>query len=185
MPGRPIPATITQLAFARLPNHGGSLAIWSARDARGQRCFRYTRNGAGKRYPWWICSPQVGRTASADTGAGFAAAPVQWTLGAARRPDRPTGYGYAYAVGWAGPSVQRLVLRFEDGTSARLTLAGRYYLYVIPRAHWAPGHRPSELDAIAADGSVVYRRSLDPGAHCVYPGPDPACATTITMDVVG
>jgi hypothetical protein len=183
--GRPIASTIRRLAFARLPNHGGSLAIWLGTDAKGQRCFRYTRDGAGKPYPWWICSPQVGRSAAADTGAGFARVPVQWTLGSARRPDRGTGYGYAYAVGWVAPSVERLVLRFEDGTSARVTLVGRDFLYVVPRAHWAPEHRPSELDAIAEDGSLIYRRPLDPGAHCVYPGPDPACAHVVTMDVEG
>lgn len=184
-PGRPIASTIRRLAFARLPNHGGSIAIWSAIDAKGHSCFRYTRDGGGKPYPWWICSPQVGRSAAADTGAGFATVPVQWTLGSARRPGRATGYGYAYAVGWVAPSVRRLALHFEDGTSARLTLLGRYFMYVVPRVHWAPGHRPSELDAIGADGSVMYRRPLDPGAHCVYPGPDPACAHVVTTDVVG
>ena len=66
--------------------------------------------------------------------------------GLANLPDRPVGYGYAYAFGWVAPQIARLQLRFQDGSSTDITLHDRYYLYVVPPANWPAGHRPSILE---------------------------------------
>lgn len=175
----PVPASVKLLATAELPNDGGTVKIWSGRDKLGVDCFRYLRNGKSQRFPAWDCRAAVAHSgyplhsvSQKDLQKGT---PVQWMLLGANRPDRPDDFGYAYAVGWVAPEVARLTLRFQDGSASDIPLRDRYYLYVVPRANWPAGHRPSILEARDASGRAVYRAFLYPRQHCIYPGRDPLC----------
>jgi hypothetical protein len=175
----PLPATVKLLAGAQLPNDGGIVKIWSGRDARGHNCFRHLRNGRSQRFPVWDCAAMVGHygySLNPATGKlSRAHAAVQWEMGLANDPKRPVGFGYAYAYGWVRARVARLTIRFQDGGATDIPLVDRYYLYVVPPAHWPAGSRPSILEARNAQGRLVYRHFLYPRQHCIYPGRDPAC----------
>lgn len=174
----PLPGSVESLASAELPNDGGTVTIWSGKDAQGHNCFRYLRNGRSQRGPVWDCTAMVGNWGyplhPLTRQEGQAQAPVQWLMGLANQPG-PDDYGYAYAVGWVRPDVSRLTLRFQDGSATDIPLHDRYYLYVVPRDKWPAGHRPSILEARNAEGAVVYHAFLYPRQHCIYPGLDPAC----------
>lgn len=175
----PVPSSVRLLATARLPNDGGTVAIWSGRDAEGRDCFRHLRNGKTQMFPAWVCGTQVGRTGyplyPTSTTQIQQRMAVEWDLGLRNDWRKPLGYGYAYATGWVGPQVTRLTVRNQDGSAADITLHDRYYLYVVPPANWPAGHRPSILEARDASGAVVYRQFLYPRQHCIYPGRDPIC----------
>jgi hypothetical protein len=173
----PVPSSVRLLASTTLPNGGGTLAIWSGHDAAGHNCFRHLRNGKSQRFPAWDCTAPVGNYGYPlhPVNNVLAHVAVSWELAGANDPKRPVGFGYAYATGWVAPSVVRLTVRFQDGGSSEVTLHDRYYLYVVPPAHWPDGHRPSILEARDASGALVYRAFLYPRQHCVYPGRDPAC----------
>jgi hypothetical protein len=173
----PVPSSVRLLASSALPNGGGTLAIWSGRDAAGHNCFRHLRNGRSQRFPAWDCTPPVGNYGYPLHAVKkvLAHVAVSWELAGANDPKRPLSFGYAYATGWVAPSVARLTVRFQGGGSSDVRLRDRYYLYVVPRAHWPAGHRPSILEARDASGAIVYRAFLFPRQHCVYPGRDPVC----------
>jgi hypothetical protein len=175
---RPLPSSIRLLASAELPNAGGTVKIWSGRDAQGHNCFRKLRNGRGQRFPAWDCTAMVGHYGyplHARTPKQIQAHPaVEWQMGLANDPRR-SDFGYAYAYGWVSPSVSRLTIRFQDGNTTDIPLTDRYYLYVVPRANWPAGHRPSILEARNARGELVSRQFLYPRQHCIYPGHDPVC----------
>ncbi|MEO9175018.1 MAG: hypothetical protein ABI317_05840 [Gaiellales bacterium] len=69
-----------------------------------------------------------------------------------------------------------------------IALCERFFLYVVPPAHWPPGHRPSILKARGPGGALIYREFLYPRQHCIYPGEDPVCRNlemgtpTVTAD---
>ena len=176
---KPLPASVKLLASAELPNDGGTLRIWSGRDAQGHDCFRHLRDGHTQMFPAWTCTPMVGHY-------GYPVYPltqkqsqvhtaVQWQMGLRNDPHKTVGFGYAYATGWVAPQVAQLTLRFQDGTAADVPLHDRYYLYVVPPANWPAGHRPSILEARNAQGALVYHAFLYPRQHCIYPGADPLC----------
>jgi hypothetical protein len=175
----PLPASIKLLASAELPNNGGTVKIWSGRDAQGRNCFRYLRNGRSQRGPVWDCTAMVGHYGyplhPANRKQSQAHAAVQWQMGLANDWRRPVDFGYAYAIGWVAPGVTRLTLRFQDGSSTDIPLHDQYYVYVVSRANWPAGHRPSILEARNAQGRAICREFLYPRQHCIYPGHDPLC----------
>jgi hypothetical protein len=175
----PLPSSIKLVVSAELPNDGGTVTIWSGRDAQGRDCFRKLRNGKSQRGPAWECTAMVGRygyplhpTNSKGTLSHTA---VSWEMGLSNDWRRPGDFGYAYAYGWVNPQVTRLTVRFQDGNATDIALVNGDYLYVVPRANWPAGHRPSILEARNGQGQVVYSSFLYPRQHCIYPGHDPAC----------
>jgi hypothetical protein len=63
--------------------------------------------------------------------------------------------------------VASLTVLFEDGDSADVELThvsepinAAVYLFEVPAGHWDPGHRPVELVARRADGTVADRQTL-------------------------
>lgn len=175
---QPLPSSIRLLAAAELPNGGGTVEIWSGRDAEGRNCFRHLRNGHSQVFPVWECTGAVGHYGyplHPAHGLETAHVAVRWQIGLANDSRKPVGYGYAYATGWVAPHVARLTLRFQDGSAADIPLHDLYFLYVVPPANWPAGHRPSILEARDAQGGVVYREFLYPRQHCIYPGRDPFC----------
>jgi hypothetical protein len=170
----PVPSSIRLLASADLPNAGGTVKIWSGRDAKGHSCFRHLRNGKSQMFPAWDCTAPV-RAYGYPTNGTRGRPPVFWQMAGANDSRRPTGFGYAYSAGWVAPRVMRLTVRFQDGGASDIPLHDGYYLYVVPPASWPAGHRPSLLEARDAHGAVVYRAFLYPRQHCQYPGYDPVC----------
>jgi hypothetical protein len=173
----PVASSIRLLARAELPNSGGNVTIWSGRDPAGHDCFRHLRNGKSQMFPAWDCTAQVGAYGYSLPGMGnpLAHTPVFWQMAGANDWRRPTGFGYAYSTGWAAPQVARLTVRFQDGSASDIPLHDGYYVYVVPRANWPAGHRPSILEARNAQGAVLLRAFLYPRQHCQYPGYDPVC----------
>jgi hypothetical protein len=176
---KPVPASVKLLASAVLPNDGGTVRIWSGVDAQGRECFRHLRNGKSQVFPVWECTAQVGRSSypvyPLNARQIRRRVAARWQMGFRNDSRHPVGYGYAYATGWVGPRVARLTVRFQDGSAADVVLHDGFYVYVVPAANWRAGHRPSILEARAADGSVVSRQFLYPRQHCLYPGRDPVC----------
>ena len=175
---KPLAPTVHLLARQTLPNGGGTVSISRGRAATGIPCFLLARTGPQARRPQWQCEPDVGQVGHVVDNAKPAIThrvPVFWQLAVQNDWTRPT-YGFAYAYGWVGPAIARLRLRFQDGESVELPLHDRYYLYVVPQAAWADGHRPSVLDGFGADGALAYHQFLYPREHCIYPGRDRLCA---------
>jgi hypothetical protein len=174
---KPVPSSIRVLARAQLPNGGGTVSISSGRDAAGRNCFRHLRNGKSQQFPVWECTGQVGHSSYLPYPSGERPklVPLRWQMGLRNDSRYPTGYGYAYATGWVTPQVTRLTVRYQDGGAADIPLHGRYYVYVVPPAHWPAGRRPRILEERDATGGLVYRQFLYPRQHCIYPGRDPLC----------
>jgi hypothetical protein len=176
---KPLPSSIKLVASAELPNDGGTVTIWSGRDAQGHDCFRKLRNGKSQRGPAWECTAMVGRYGyplhPASSKGTLTHAAVSWEMGLSNDPRHPADFGYAYAYGWVSPQVARLTVRFQDGSATDIPLVGGDYLYVVPRANWVAGHRPSILEARNRQGGVAYSTFLYPRQHCIYPGNDPVC----------
>jgi hypothetical protein len=170
---KPVRSTVRLLTAKPLPNGGGTVTIWEARTASGQRCFRKLRQGKSQLTPAWQCDERVGRYGIEPPGPRHA--PVEWDLGLRNDARYGPTYGWAYAYGWVAPSVAALKLRFQDGTQTDIPLLHGDFLYVVPRDKWPDGHRPSILLAYDARGRQVYRRFLYPRQHCVYPNSDPLC----------
>jgi hypothetical protein len=63
-------------------------------------------------------------------------------------------------VGAAGKNVARVDVRFSDGRTAPAQLYKGAIFYLIPRANYAPGHRPAELVGRDAHGRIVARMRL-------------------------
>jgi hypothetical protein len=175
----PVPSSVKLLASADLPNGGGTVKIWSGHDAEGHDCFRKLRNGKSQRFPVWECTAMVGRYGyplhPTTDKAPLPHTAVAWEMGLSNDPRRPNDFGYAYAYGWVNPQVTRLTVRFQDGSASDIPLVNGYYLYMVPRANWVAGHRPSILEARSGQGAIVYSAFLYPRQHCIYPGHDPAC----------
>jgi hypothetical protein len=174
---QPTPQSVKLLASEELPNGGGTVTIWSGRDAQGQACFRHLRNGRSQRRPVWECLPETGHwwyLPRASDGA-TQRVPVRWELGLLNDGRKPRGYGHAYATGWVAPNIDRLSVLYQNGESDQVTLHDRYFLFVVPQSRWPASRRPSWLIARDAAGSIVYRQFLYPRQHCIYPGPDPLC----------
>jgi len=60
-----------------------------------------------------------------------------------------------------------LRLAFEDGRTTRIPLfwvtqpvETAFFLYAVPREHWRPGHRPTTLTLLAADGREIAHREV-------------------------
>ena len=60
-----------------------------------------------------------------------------------------------------------LVLRFEDGESASIRLVWvtapvdtGFFVYGVPKEHWRPGHLPTTLTLLAADGKELAERPV-------------------------
>jgi hypothetical protein len=169
------------LARQALGWKGASVELLFARGSRGSGCIQARNTG---RLHWterWLCDPAVGHDSALTILRPIPtsqAVYVAW--GRFTQFGRSSGYAYAY--GWAGPSVASVEIRYQDSTVQRLPFVRRFFLYVVPRRHWVLGERPSYLVARAADGRVLYERFLYPKGHCAYPGPDPACAHSTVED---
>jgi hypothetical protein len=172
----PIPSSVRLVASAALPNGGGTITIWSGRDAQGHACFRHLHDGKSHQFPVWTCTPYGIAPPTIAHPRGGLHVPVSWTMVGLNDPKRPVGYGYSYAFGFAVANVARLDLRFQDGDHTTIPLVSHDFLYVVPPDRWAAGHRPSILTAYGASGHALYRQFLYPRQHCIYPGHDPACA---------
>ena len=170
----------TLLAREPLGWHGAAVELLFAKGTNGDE-FIQARNTAFLHWTErWLCDAAVGRD-SAITIQHPATTPdpvyVAWGRYAKLGP--PGGYVYAY--GWAGPAVASVEIRYQDSTVQRLPLERRFFLYVVPTSHWAPGARPSYVVGRAASGRVVYRRFLYPLARCAYPVRDPRCSQTVVQ----
>jgi hypothetical protein len=169
----PIPSSVRLLSSQELPNDGGTVTLWDGRDREGHRCFRHLRNGKSQQSPVWECRAETNRYWFAPpTGRHI---PVRWEMGLRNDGRKGAEFGHAYAYGWAAPPVVSLKLRFQDGSQRAIPLHDGDYLYVVPKANWPAGHRPSILLGYDANGRQVFRQFLYPRQHCIYPGHDPLC----------
>jgi hypothetical protein len=168
----PVSSSMHELARASLPNGSGIVTISAGRDAAGHLCFRHLHDARSNQFPVWDCSAMVG---SYGYALSMKHVPVEWQMGLRNDGRKTAAFGYAYAFGYVAPGITRLTLRFQGGAAQDIALHERFFLYIVPSAHWAAGHRPSILEARAASGALVYRRFLYPTQHCIYPGTDPVC----------
>jgi hypothetical protein len=178
-PVLPESGTIRLLQRSALPNGGGRVALWSGRTAKGEQCVRILRNGRSQQVPAWRCAPEVGRYGYARNPkrvplAQLPHVPISWwTYGRGGPGAAPQAW--VYASGWVAPGITRLELTYQDGTRTRIPLHGRFYLFVVPSAHWPVGRRPRSLTGLDAAGhglGTVHVLSGPP--YCFYP--DSACS---------
>jgi hypothetical protein len=174
-PVLPIASTVRLLQRSTLPNGGGLVAIWSARDAKGEWCFRFLRNGRSQHSPVWDCGPQVGHYWYAPGNpkrlplSQLPRVPIYWWTYGRGGPGFPQE-SWVYAAGWAAPGITRLELSFQDGTRTSVPLHGRFYLFVVPASHWRDGTRPQTLTGLDAARRRVGTVDLRPDqAGCFYP----------------
>src|SRR5262249_21811660 len=125
-------------------------------------------------FPAWQCGAATNHWGMAPANPTLRV-PVSWQVGLRNDPKKGAAYGWAYAYGWVAPNVASLELRFQDGGQLEIPLPDGDFLYVVPKAKWPDGHRPSILLAYDARGRQVYRQFLYPRQHCIYPGHDPLC----------
>ncbi len=58
--------------------------------------------------------------------------------------------------------VQKVRIRFADGSATTLTPTRGYILWAVPKEHWGETAGAVEAEGLRADGSVVARESLEP-----------------------
>jgi hypothetical protein len=77
-------------------------------------------------------------------------------------PLRFTERGQTIEILWGqvGDDVASLQLRFQDGKEQLLAIEHGFYLYPVPREHYAAGRRPAFLIAATANGRVLRQRLL-------------------------
>jgi hypothetical protein len=85
--------------------------------------------------------------------------PVGWTMS---RHGPSWAEGEA-VIGATGRNISRVDVRFTDGRTASAHVYERAFFYLVPRANYAPGHRPAQLVGRDAHGRVVRRVPLPYG----------------------
>jgi hypothetical protein len=177
-PVLPVSGSVKLLQRSTLPNGGGRVAIWSGRDAKGEWCFRFLRNGRSQHFPAWNCGPAVGRYWYAFGNpkrlplSRLPRVPIYWWTYGRGGPAFPQE-SWVYATGWAAPGITRLELTYQDGARTSVPLHGRFYLFVVPATHWRDGTRPQTLTGLDTAGRRVSAVDLHPDqAGCFYPGFD-------------
>jgi len=67
------------------------------------------------------------------------------------------------------PTVDRVELRFQDGTQIVLRPVEEFVLYTLPKNHWPRGHRLTAAVAYSANGKQLAKQTFDPKQVATYP----------------
>jgi hypothetical protein len=123
---------------------GSNVYLWVAPDRRGGICFASNQTGG--------CRPP-----------GFTA---QW----------PPFYSYLQGgghrllfFGYFSPMVATLVLRYQNGTSERLTPSDGFVLHEITPAHYKRGTRLVDYVALNRNGKTIFTGHFQPQQQGLYP----------------
>jgi hypothetical protein len=65
-------------------------------------------------------------------------------------------------LGQLEASVDRVEVRFEDGSAAPAVIRRPWWIYLVGGEESEPGHRPDKLVALDGDGRQVASEQLDP-----------------------
>jgi hypothetical protein len=137
--------------------------------ARETRKVVELRLSTGKNWILWVAPTRSGgfcMPSGCDRDRVLAFAPGLTVPG----PISPTGEILAPPVIFEGDTLihgaSTLRVEFEDGTSARAALVwvsapidAGFFVYEVPQAHWAAGHRPIALVLEDAEGNELARNT--------------------------
>ena len=165
---------------AELPNDGGTLRIWSGRDAQGHDCFRHLRDGRTQMFPAWTARRWSGITATPlhplTQKQSQVHTAVQWQMGLRNDPaqDRRLRLRLRHRLGRAaGGAAHACASRTAPLRTSRCTTATTSTSCRPPTGR--PGIARASSRPGTPQGALVYHAFLYPRQHCIYPGADPLC----------
>ena len=160
IPTNPCPVTLPDGTKASLPP--------GAEAAKARKIINFRATDGSHVYLWVM--PLAGGgdcfTSSADDGCRTAQIEKQW----------PPFYGHLQGAlqrvllsGFAKPEVATVVLRYQNGTSERLTPIDGFILHEITPAHYRRGTRLVAYVALNRNGKTISTSHFQPQQSGIYP----------------
>ena len=141
------PRKVADLSKRHVILRSGQASITIAPSRTGGNCFwlryRYEMMGTGCAPPRYQAAPMAG---GLNHGTNFTVFSAQ-----------------------VKPAVERVELRFQDGTQIVLHPVEGFVLYTLPKSNWPRGHRLTTAVAYSATGKQLNKQTFDPKHFGTYP----------------